>query len=66
MEATQVLNAPAFALSADEMPPLISLELQRCFVDLGYPLKAGHFMTSMTECDLVFSPPRLRQGLDVR
>ena len=32
----------------------------------GYPLEAGHLMTSMTECDLVFSPPRLRQGLDMR
>jgi hypothetical protein len=31
----------------------------------GYPLKAGHPLTSMTECNLTFSSPRLRQGLDV-
>jgi len=31
----------------------------------GYPLKAGHCMTSRAWRSMVFSPPRLRQGIDV-
>ena len=37
-----------------------------CDASPGYPRKAGHVMISRTESDLVFSPPRLRQGLDMR
>ena len=32
---------------------------------LGYPRKAGHRVTSMIESLLAFSPPWLRQGLEL-